>query len=40
MKDRVFIAWSGTNEIALKVKHVLENRCNYKCFIGGKETND
>lgn len=40
MKDRVFIAWSGTNEIALKVKHVLENRCNYKCFIGGNETND
>lgn len=40
MKDRVFIAWSGTNEIALSVKHVLEDRCNYKCFIGGNETND
>lgn len=40
MKDRVFIAWSGTSEVALKVKHVLENRCNYKCFIGGNETND
>lgn len=40
MKDRVFIAWSGTSEIALKVKHVLENRCNYKCFIGGNGTND
>lgn len=40
MKDRVFIAWSGTSEIALKVKNVLENRCSYKCFIGGNGTND
>ena len=40
MKDRVFIAWSGSSEIALKVKNVLENRCNYKCFIGGNGTND
>ena len=31
---------SGTIEVALKGKHVLENRCNYKCFIGGNETND
>ena len=40
MKDRVFIAWSGTSELALRVKHILENRCNYKCFIGGNGTND
>ena len=40
MKDRVFIAWSGTSAIALKVKRVLEDRCNYKCFIGGNEAND
>lgn len=40
MKDRVFIAWSGTIEIALKVKRVLEDRCNYRCFIGGNESND
>lgn len=40
MKDRVFIAWSGTSDIALKVKYILENRCNYKCFIGGNGTND
>ena len=40
MKDRVFIAWSGTSTIALKVKQILENRCNYKCFIGGNGTND
>ena len=40
MKDRVYIAWSGTIDIALKVKQILENRCNYKCFIGGNEAND
>lgn len=40
MKDRVFIAWSGTCDIAIKVKNILENRCNYKCFIGGNGTND
>lgn len=40
MKDRIFIAWSGTSDIAFKVKQVLENRCNYKCFIGGNGTND
>lgn len=40
MKDRVFIAWSGTSEIAFKVKKILENRCNYKCFIGGNGSND
>lgn len=40
MKDRVFIAWSGSSEIALKVKNILENRCNYKCFIGGNGAND
>lgn len=39
MKDRVFIAWSGTSDIAIKVKRVLEER-NYKCFIGGNEAND
>ena len=39
MKDRVFIAWSGSSEIALKVKRALEDK-NYKCFIGGNEAND
>ncbi len=40
MKDRIFIGWSGSNEVALKVKNVLENRCNYKCSIGGNCEND
>ena len=40
MKDRIFIAWSGNNNVALQVKHVLENRCNYKCTIGGNSEND
>ena len=39
MKDRVFIAWSGTNEVALKVKTLLEAK-NYLCFIGGNSDND
>ncbi len=38
MKDRVFIAWSGSNEIALKVKALLE-KYNYGCFIGGNADN-
>ena len=40
MKDRIFIGWSGSNEVALKVKYVLENRCNYKCSIGGNSENN
>lgn len=40
MKDRIFIGWSGSNEVALKVKYVLENRCNYKCSIGGNCENN
>lgn len=40
MKDRIFIGWSGSNAVALKVKNVLENRCNYKCSIGGNSEND
>lgn len=38
MKDKIFIIWSGTNEIALKVKHILETK-NYKCTIGGNADN-
>ena len=40
MKDRIFIGWSGDNAVALKVKNVLEMRCNYKCAIGGNSDND
>ena len=39
MKDRVFIAWSGSNEEAKKVKRILENTYNYVCCIGGNADN-
>lgn len=39
MRDRVFIAWSGTNHIALKVKDMLEKH-NYLCCIGGNADNN
>lgn len=35
MKDKIFIVWSGSDRIAQKVKHVLENSYNYICFVGG-----
>lgn len=39
MKDKIFIAWSGSNSIAIKVKSILEAR-NYKCTIGGNSDNN
>ncbi len=39
MKDRVFIAWSGTNEVANLVKNILEKKYNYVCSIGGNADN-
>ena len=39
MKDQIFIVWSGSNEIALRVKRILETK-NYKCTIGGNSDND
>ncbi len=39
MKARVFIAWSGTNKIAVQVKKVLETK-QYKCTIGGNADNN
>lgn len=38
MKDKIFIAWSGSNRIALKIKNILETK-NYKCTIGGNSDN-
>ena len=35
MKDKVFIAWSGSNSVAVKVKKILEDKYNYFCTIGG-----
>ncbi|MBP5373222.1 MAG: nucleotide-binding protein [Clostridia bacterium] len=40
MKDRIFIGWSGSNDVALKVKHILEERNNYICCIGGNADNN
>ena len=39
MKDRVFIAWSGSNEVASKVKDILEKKHNYVCSVGGNADN-
>ena len=39
MKDKVFIAWSGSNAIAMKVKRILEEKHNYYCAIGGNSDN-
>lgn len=40
MKDRVFIAWSGSNKVATLVKDILEKRYNYVCSIGGNSDNN
>ena len=40
MKDKIFIIWSGTNQVAQKVKNILENEYNYICYIGGNYNND
>ena len=39
MKDRVFIAWSGSNKVAIQVKNILEKQYNYVCSIGGNSDN-
>ncbi|MCM1195220.1 MAG: nucleotide-binding protein [Corallococcus sp.] len=40
MKDKIFLIWSGDNEIALKVKAILEGDHNYVCYVGGNHSND
>lgn len=40
MKDKVFIAWSGSNTVALQVKRLLEKKYNYGCSIGGNAENN
>lgn len=40
MKDKIFLIWSGDNEIALKVKTILESEHNYVCYVGGNHSND
>ena len=39
MKDKIFIGWSGSNNIAIKIKKILENEYNYICCIGGNSDN-
>ena len=39
MKDRIFIIWSGGNDIAYKVKRILEDQYNYICYVGGNDDN-
>ena len=33
MKDKVFIAWSGSNTVAMKVKRIMEKDKKYVCSI-------
>ena len=40
MKDKVFIGWSGSNEVAMKIKRILEQEHNYICCIGGNADNN
>lgn len=40
MKDRVFIAWSGTQDVAIRVKKILESEYNYICSVGGNSDNN
>ncbi len=40
MKDKIFLIWSGDNQIAIKVKAILEGEHNYICYVGGNHTND
>lgn len=39
MKDKVFIVWSGTSDVALDVKKILEEEYDYSCRIGGNSDN-
>ena len=41
MKDKIFIIWSGSKDVAVKVKSILESpRYNYICTVGGNDDND
>ena len=40
MKDKVFIAWSGSNTVAMKVKRIMEKDRKYVCSIGGNADNN
>lgn len=40
MKDKIFLIWSGSNTVALKVKQILEKEHNYLCYVGGSHENN
>ena len=40
MRDKVFIAWSGNDVMALRVKRILQDEYNYICYIGGNSDNN
>ncbi len=40
MKDKVFIAWSGSNKVAMKIKDIFESKHRYICYIGGNADNE
>lgn len=40
MKDRIFLIWSGSNDVAKKVKEILETNYRYVCYIGGNSDNN
>lgn len=40
MKDKIFLIWSGSNTVALKVKKILETEHNYLCYVGGSHENN
>ena len=40
MKDKIFLIWSGSNDVAFKIKRILEDEYNYICYIGGNNENN
>lgn len=40
MKDKIFLIWSGSNNVAKRIKYILEEEYNYICFVGGNNDNN
>lgn len=40
MKDKIFLIWSGSNDVAQKIKYILEEEYNYICYVGGNNENN
>ncbi len=39
MKDKIFLIWSGNNNVVSKLKTILETEHNYICYVGGNFEN-